>query len=74
VLNARAKTPGKGKLEFFSRAAPGAQALAGERRIPVTANTVPLKSSDRCLQYRAVFVSDNGARYPELKAVEFTFN
>ncbi|MBP62890.1 MAG: hypothetical protein CMJ62_15325 [Planctomycetaceae bacterium] len=38
---------------------------------PVLANPFALEPTDRCLQYRATFKSDNGDRYPILDRVTF---
>lgn len=61
--------PGK-HLTFEVRAAESREALLKEPWRAVKDGAIRLAAKDRCLQYRAVFHSDNGDRYPALDRVE----
>ena len=63
--------PGR-KLVFQVRAAPEKEALAKQKWEPIDEGRFALRSEDRCLQYRAIFHSDNGDRYPVLDRVAIT--
>ena len=69
-----ARVPGRSKLELSCRAGASPEALAAQPWAPLAGDTFPLRATDRHLQYRAVFVSDNGDRYPELERLQFDFN
>lgn len=69
ALRFDADVPTGTKLTFAVRAAPDAPRLAASTWQIVTAAPVTLRPADRCLQYRAVFESDNGDRYPTLERV-----
>lgn len=72
ALSPQAKaTPGT-RLEFFVRAAGTKESLARQAWTAVKNNAFALSPDHRCLQYRAVFHSDNGDRYPVLDKVEIT--
>ena len=73
-LAVRAHTPGGSRLRWYVRSAPAEAELAGKQWIEApSTGTPPLRfgvsAQDRCLQYRAEFVSDNGDRYPVLDRV-----
>jgi hypothetical protein len=70
----KAQVPGRSRLEFWWRAAATPHALPSRPWTAVAGANIPLQPTDRCLQYRVVFVSDNGDRYPELDRVEVTFD
>jgi len=65
--------PGK-KLVFEARSAENQKSLSNGRWRSVTNGELPLNPKDRCLQYRAVFLSDNGDRYPALDRVEIALS
>lgn len=71
-LSVKADTPGKSKLEFAVRSAATEQQLTSKPWKPIK-NELSLVKTDRCMQYKAVFISDNGDRYPVLDKVEVTF-
>ena len=56
-------------MKFDARSAPTAAPLAGEVWQPVREGKFAMEPADRVLQYRAVFASDNGERYPVLRRV-----
>jgi len=68
-LTHRADVPTGTRLTFEVRAAAEPTGLARQAWRAVGSGRSPLKPSDRCLQYRAVFASDNGDRYPVLDRV-----
>lgn len=72
-LQVTAQTPGQTRLEFSWRAAATAEELAAQPWTPSAGDRFALRATDRCLQYRAAFVSDNGDRYPTLDRVEVAF-
>jgi hypothetical protein len=75
-LEARAQTPGKSHLEWAVRTAGSKAELERQPWRELGAeqsHKFELPAAARCLQYRAVFVSDNGDRYPVLQRVEVTF-
>ena len=74
AFDVQAETPGKTRLEISWRSAASQQDLATRPWQIYSENAFRLSSSDRYLQYRAVFVSDNGDRYPVLKRVEVTLD
>ncbi len=67
-----AEVPGGTKLEVAVRAADREEAMAGRAWQAVSSDGFSLRPTDRCLQYRAVFKSDNGDRYPALDRVTVT--
>jgi len=75
-MTVQAQTPGGSRLLWSVRSAPTEAELAHRAWAEVPATGAPLllrfdvSSRDRCLQYRAVFVSDNGDRYPVLDSVQ----
>jgi hypothetical protein len=66
-----ADTPPGAELGFQVRSAPTRGGLLSKRWIPARARTaIPIMPEDRCLQYRALLGSRNGARYPVVDRVE----
>ncbi len=81
TLSYRAEAPGESRLEFAVRAAASVAELVKrpwlelhETNSTSAQQTFRIGSRDRCMQYRAVFVSDNGDRYPALDRVEVTLS
>ncbi|MFV1968378.1 MAG: FG-GAP-like repeat-containing protein [Pirellulaceae bacterium] len=68
-LDYKADVPAGTQLEFAVRSAQGEDLLDRQPWLPVSSGEFSLESGDRCLQYRAVFKSDNGDRYPILDRV-----
>jgi len=67
------KAPGKSYLEWAVRSASSKMELERQPWNDLgsqSEHTFQLSNTARCLQYRAVFVSDNGDRYPILDRVE----
>lgn len=73
-LTYEAKIPGKSHLLFQVRAAASQAALGKASWHKIISGDFTLNHSDRYLQYRAVFKSDNGDRYPILDEVRITVN
>lgn len=73
VLAADADMPGASRVEAYYRASASEAGLTGApwKRVDKTGS---LDASDRYLQYRYMFVSDNGDRYPVLKQVRVQLN
>jgi len=76
MLTCDATAPGKSRIEFSVRSAPSPEELAkrpwtqpSKPNGAAAGGTLPLAPADRRLQYRAVFISDNGDRYPVLDKV-----
>ena len=65
-----AAEPGASRLLFAVRSAPAAADLAQRQWVPVVRGRFRLPRGDRVLQYRALFTSDNGDRYPILDRVD----
>lgn len=78
VLTCTAQTPEHARLELSVRAAAGPAGLDAapwhDLADDADARRFDLAPGDRCLQYRAVFRSDNGDRYPVLDRVEITLH
>ena len=68
-LNYEAEIPEGTELEFFVRAAVDEKTLEEIPWQPLESGKFTLKDSDRTLQYKAIFKSDNGDRYPILDKV-----
>lgn len=66
----KAEIPQEMKLGFQVRSAERKGTLGSQKWRPVDTNQFSLRPQDRCLQYRALFQSDNGDRYPVLDRVE----
>ncbi len=69
-LRFQAEQPEGTKLTFAVRSAAGKSELASQPWRPLKSDAFRLDASDRFLQYQALFVSDNGDRYPVLDRVE----
>ncbi|MBI1913835.1 MAG: VCBS repeat-containing protein [Planctomycetes bacterium] len=69
-LRSKAEAAAGATLTFEIRSAATRNALPAQKWRPVQDRTFPLVAQDRCLQYRAVFRSTNGDRYPILDRVE----
>ena len=69
-LGHRADVPTGTRLAFDVRSAPGERELERAAWRTVEAGRFTLNAGDRVLQYRAMFHSDNGDRYPVLDRVE----
>ncbi len=68
-LDYRADVPQGTRLEFAIRSAASEDLLEKQPWRQIGSARSSLNSHDRCLQYRAVFKSDNGDRYPVLDRV-----
>jgi hypothetical protein len=70
-ITCRAETPAGTRLGLQVRSAGDSATIgdAGWRDVDASGRFA-LQPADRCLQYRAVFVSDNGDRYPVLDRVD----
>ena len=69
-LRFQAEQPEGTKLTFAVRSAARKSELASQPWRPLKSDAFRLDGSDRFLQYQALFVSDNGDRYPVLDRVE----
>ena len=65
-----AELPDGTKLKIAVRSASTKEKLNNKEWEPVYSKTFSLKKEDRCLQYKAIFISDNGDRFPVLDAVK----
>jgi hypothetical protein len=65
-LDCEAEVPQGTKLTLSIRAAANKRDVANRSWQSVPSGEFSLKPTDRCLQYRATFTSDNGDRYPIL--------
>ncbi|MBL9205699.1 MAG: VCBS repeat-containing protein [Opitutaceae bacterium] len=74
AVQVKATIPEKSKFGLAWRAAESTEALASHPWTRLEGDSVPLRPTDRCLQYRADFRSENGDRYPELDRIDFTFH
>ena len=70
-LEYTAQIPEKCQLEFYVRSSSDKGGLNRENWIPLPDKTskFDLQRQDRVIQYKAIFNSDNGDRYPELDKV-----
>ena len=73
-LSYDADIPEGARLEFSVRSAADKEALNNASWYPVKKNRIPLQKSERCIQYRATFISDNGDRFPVLNQIVIQFN
>ena len=71
-LTFKANVPGGSKLVFSVRSAPGKEDLVDMAWQEVKRGKFKLSPGDRFLQYKALFVSDNGDRFPVLDRVTVT--
>lgn len=77
TLMYRADLPGRSRLEFAVRFAKSKAEMDARPWIKLGATSksgFDLDADARCLQYRAVLISDNGDRYPALDRVEVVFS
>jgi len=73
-MRIRAAVPRGGGLSMAVRSATAAAQLSGRPWRAVRSRKFALLPTDRVLQYRATFPSDNGDRYPVLDRVEIRFD
>jgi hypothetical protein len=73
-LSYDADIPEGARLEFSVRSAANKKALSNESWHPLKTNRIALQKSDRSIQYRATFTSDNGDRFPVLNRIMIEFN
>ncbi len=73
-MRIRAAVPRGGGLSMAVRSATAAEQLSGRPWRAVRSRKFALLPTDRVLQYRATFTSDNGDRYPVLDRVEIRFD
>jgi hypothetical protein len=66
----QAAIPGRSKMNLFLRSAVDAETLRSAPWRELDGDSFSLGATDRVLQYRAKFISDNGDRYPILERVE----
>jgi hypothetical protein len=69
TIAAEAEVPQGCSLKLEARAAATAGELESAQWTPVNGEAIELAPAARAMQYRAVFVSDNGDRYPVLQRV-----
>jgi len=76
TLSYVAETPGNSRLQFAVRSASSEEQLARRPWLELDRmdsnspeQAFAIRPSDRCIQYRATFISDNGERYPVLDRV-----
>jgi len=69
-LSVTAKIPEGTKLKTAVRSAATKEELENKEWEIVPDKTFTLKKEDRYLQYKAIFISDNGDRYPILDVVK----
>ena len=72
-LTHRAEMPGRSRLTFSVRSAPVEAQLEAAPWREAGETGFLLDRRDRCMQYHAVFLSDNGDRYPILDRVTIQF-
>lgn len=72
MLDARVDVPAGTRVEFEVRSASDVTALQTAEWRAVAASSFSLESTDRVMQYRVRFLSDNGDRYPVLDRVAIT--
>jgi hypothetical protein len=68
----KGQEPAGSRLEIWLRSAPASGELALKSWVRHGGEQVTVSPTDRTMQYRAVFVSSNGDRYPVLDRVEIT--
>jgi hypothetical protein len=73
-LTSLAETPSGTSLIFQLRSAPDPAAIEKQPWRDVNSAGATLDAADRALQYRAVFTSDNGDRFPTLDRVTVELN
>lgn len=72
TISYKADIPQGARLKFEVRSALSKNSLSQAVWQPIKSGDFILDGSNRCLQYRAVFISDNGDRYPVLDSVTVT--
>ena len=73
TLSFTAEIPEGTKLKISVRSAETKEKFSNKEWEPVSNKTFSLKKEDRCLQYKAIFISDNGDRFPMLDSVKIEF-
>ena len=68
----QAQTPAGTRLVMEVRSAASKQELPQAKWQAVSSVSFSMDAAARCLQYRAIFLSDNGDRYPVLDRVQVT--
>ncbi len=66
MIAAEADIPEGCTLALEARSAPSPKELESQRWRPMKGDLIDLPSADRAMQYRAVFQSTNGDRFPTL--------
>jgi hypothetical protein len=74
TLRYDADIPEGARLEFSVRSAANNKALSNASWHPLKTNRIALRKSDRSIQYRATFTSDNGDRFPALHRIIVEFD
>jgi hypothetical protein len=69
TISYKAEMPHGTKLKFEVRSAASKNLLNQAAWQPIESGNFKVNESNSCLQYRAIFVSDNGDRYPVLDSV-----
>ncbi|HEY0982457.1 FG-GAP repeat domain-containing protein [Schlesneria sp.] len=69
-LSAKVTLPEKTLAQFSVRSAADKSKLDKAAWTPIEKQSVPVAADHRAIQYRAVLVSDNGDRYPQIERVE----
>jgi hypothetical protein len=70
IVSFSAEIPEGTKLKMVVRSAETKEKLNDKDWKTVSNKTFSLKKEDRCLQYKAIFISDNGDRFPVLDSVK----
>jgi hypothetical protein len=71
-LTYKASVPRGSNLTWLFRSSPSKDSLSRQTWKPVVSGALLFGPKDRCLQYQAVFHSDNGDRYPILERAEIS--
>ena len=74
TIRFKADIPFGARLSFSVRSGGNKEELREQGWQPVTKGAFALEVEDRCLQYEALFKSDNGDRYPVLDEVTITLS
>ena len=69
-LRVKAEIPAGARLTFEVRSAAVKDGLRSQKWRPIEDGKLTVGPKDQCLQYRGMFHSDNGDRYPILDRVE----
>ena len=70
----KATVPPGTKLNFEVRSAPTQSSVDQAAWQPIKSGFFKIEESNHCLQYRAIFISDNGDRFPVLDSVSVKLN